>query len=74
MLHIIDVRRERVLAAAEFPNGLKNSFNHMERAGNPGASRPMSDSFGLRFAFPGADDRAKFRSGCALLGWLCGGV
>jgi Fe-S oxidoreductase len=35
MLHIIDVRRERVLAAAEFPNGLKNSFNHMERAGNP---------------------------------------
>jgi Fe-S oxidoreductase len=35
MLHIIDVRRERVLAAAEFPSGLKNSFNHMERAGNP---------------------------------------
>jgi Fe-S oxidoreductase len=35
MLHIIDVRRERVLAAAEFPNGLKNSFNHMERSGNP---------------------------------------
>jgi Fe-S oxidoreductase len=35
MLHIIDVRRERVLAAAEFPNGLKNAFNHMERAGNP---------------------------------------
>ncbi len=35
MLHIIDVRRERVLTAAEFPNGLKNSFNHMERAGNP---------------------------------------
>lgn len=35
MLHIIDVRRERVLATAEFPNGLKNAFNHMERAGNP---------------------------------------
>jgi Fe-S oxidoreductase len=35
MLHIIDVRRERVLSAAEFPNGLKNAFNHMERAGNP---------------------------------------
>jgi Fe-S oxidoreductase len=35
MLHIMDVRRERVLAAAEFPNGLKNTFNHMERAGNP---------------------------------------
>ena len=35
MLHIIDVRRERVLMQAEFPNGLKNTFNHMERAGNP---------------------------------------
>jgi Fe-S oxidoreductase len=35
MLHIIDVRRERVLAAAEFPKGLQNAFNHMERAGNP---------------------------------------
>ena len=35
MLHIIDVRRERVLAQAEFPNDLKNAFNHMERAGNP---------------------------------------
>jgi Fe-S oxidoreductase len=35
MLHIIDVRRERVLMQAEFPNGLKNAFNHMERAGNP---------------------------------------
>ncbi|HWO41691.1 MAG TPA: (Fe-S)-binding protein [Candidatus Eisenbacteria bacterium] len=35
MLHIIDVRRERVLGAADFPNGLKTTFNHMERAGNP---------------------------------------
>lgn len=35
MLHIIDVRRERVLSAAEFPNGLKNTFNQMETAGNP---------------------------------------
>lgn len=35
MLHIIDVRRERVLTAAEFPKGLQNAFNHMERAGNP---------------------------------------
>jgi Fe-S oxidoreductase len=40
MLHIIDVRRERVLAAAEFPNGLKNAFNHMERAGNPFGMAP----------------------------------
>jgi Fe-S oxidoreductase len=35
MLHIVDVRRERVLGAAEFPKGLQNAFNHMERAGNP---------------------------------------
>jgi Fe-S oxidoreductase len=35
MLHIIDVRRERVLMEAEFPNGLKTTFNHMEKAGNP---------------------------------------
>jgi Fe-S oxidoreductase len=35
MLHIIDVRRERVLSAAEFPKSLQNTFNHMERAGNP---------------------------------------
>lgn len=35
MLHIIDVRRERVLTAAEFPKALQNTFNHMERAGNP---------------------------------------
>jgi len=35
MLHIVDLRRERVLMDAEFPNGLKTAFNHMERAGNP---------------------------------------
>jgi Fe-S oxidoreductase len=35
MLHIIDVRRERVLSAAEFPNGLKNTFNQMETTGSP---------------------------------------
>ena len=35
MLHIMDVRRERVLSAAQFPNGLKNTFNQMETAGNP---------------------------------------
>jgi Fe-S oxidoreductase len=40
MLHIIDVRRERVLSAAEFPSGLKNAFNHMERAGNPWGISP----------------------------------
>jgi Fe-S oxidoreductase len=40
MLHIIDVRRERVLTAAEFPKGLQNTFNNMERAGNPWGIAP----------------------------------
>lgn len=35
MLHILDVRRERVLMQAEFPGGLKKTFNSMEGAGNP---------------------------------------
>lgn len=35
MLHIIDVRRERVLMQADFPGELKNAFNNMERSGNP---------------------------------------
>jgi len=35
MLHILDVRRERVLMQAKFPGGLKKAFNSMEGAGNP---------------------------------------
>jgi Fe-S oxidoreductase len=55
MLHIIDVRRERVLGAAEFPSGLKNTFNHMERAGNPWgipAEERLSWAKGLPFSVP----------------------
>lgn len=55
MLHIIDVRRERVLGAAEFPNGLKNAFNNMERAGNPwgmAADERMAWAKGLPFPVP----------------------
>ena len=48
MLHIIDVRRERVLAAAEFPNGLKIVLTIWSERVTRGASRPMSDSFGPR--------------------------
>jgi len=58
MLHIIDVRRERVLAAAEFPNGLKNTFNHMERAGNPwgiSADERLTWAKGLPFPVPTLD-------------------
>ncbi len=35
MLHILDVRRERVLMQAEFPGGLKKAFTSMEGVGNP---------------------------------------
>jgi Fe-S oxidoreductase len=35
MLHIIDVRRERVLMQADFPRELTSAFNGMELAGNP---------------------------------------
>jgi Fe-S oxidoreductase len=55
MLHIIDVRRERVLTAAEFPKGLQNTFNHMERAGNPwgmAADERLAWTQGLPFEVP----------------------
>src|SRR5882724_7156425 len=60
MLHIIDVRRERVLAAAEFPKGLQNTFNHMERAGNPfgmPAGERLAWAKGLPFAVPTLEER-----------------
>ena len=60
MLHIIDVRRERVLAAAEFPKGLQNTFNHMERAGNPWgmpAGERLAWAKGLPFAVPTLEER-----------------
>jgi len=55
MLHIIDVRRERVLSAAEFPNALKNTFNQMEKAGNPwgiAANERMDWAKSLPFPVP----------------------
>lgn len=55
MLHIIDIRRERVLSAAEFPKGLQNTFNNMERAGNPWGIAPderMVWAKDLPFAVP----------------------
>jgi Fe-S oxidoreductase len=72
MLHIIDVRRERVLTAAEFPNGLKNAFNHMERAGNPwgiAAEERMVWAKGLPFPVPTleqkSDPEVLYWVGCA---------
>jgi len=72
MLHIIDVRRERVLGAAEFPKGLQNTFNHMERAGNPWGMAPderFAWAKGLAFAVPtlaeNPDPEVLYWVGCA---------
>lgn len=73
MLHIIDVRRERVLAAAEFPNGLKTAFNNMEHAGNPwgiAADERMLWAKDLPFAVPTVEQKTDpevlFWVGCAV--------
>jgi len=73
MLHIIDVRRERVLSAAEFPNGLKNAFNNMERAGNPwgmAADERMAWAKGLPFPVPTLREKSNpevlYWVGCAV--------
>jgi Fe-S oxidoreductase len=60
MLHIIDVRRERVLGAAEFPKGLQNTFNHMERAGNPwgmSTDERVAWTKGLPFPVPTLEEK-----------------
>jgi Fe-S oxidoreductase len=73
MLHIIDVRRERVLAAAEFPKGLQNTFNHMERAGNPwgmAAEERLVWTKGLPFDVPTLQQKSNpevlYWVGCAV--------
>ena len=73
MLHIIDVRRERVLTAAEFPKGLQNTFNHMERAGNPwgmGADERLAWAKDLPFPVPTLaqkpDPEVLYWVGCAV--------
>ncbi len=73
MLHIIDIRRERVLTAAEFPKGLQNTFNHMERAGNPWgmpADERLLWTKDLPFAVPTleqkADPEVLYWVGCAV--------
>ncbi|MSP40635.1 MAG: (Fe-S)-binding protein [Deltaproteobacteria bacterium] len=73
MLHIIDVRRERVLGAAEFPKGLQNAYNHMERAGNPWGmttDERVAWTKGLPFAVPtlaeNPDPEVLYWVGCAV--------
>ncbi len=72
MLHIIDVRRERVLSAAEFPNALKNTFNQMEKAGNPwgiAANERMDWAKSLPFPVPTVAEKSNaevlYWVGCA---------
>jgi Fe-S oxidoreductase len=51
MLDIIDIRRERVMMAGEFPKPLQAAFNGMERQGNPwgiAADKRMEWADGLR--------------------------
>ncbi|HWP22644.1 MAG TPA: (Fe-S)-binding protein [Candidatus Binatia bacterium] len=73
MLHIIDVRRERVLTAAEFPKGLQNAFNHLERAGNPfgmPAAERLAWAKELPFAVPTLAEKSEpevlYWVGCAV--------
>jgi Fe-S oxidoreductase len=73
MLHIIDVRRERVLAAADFPSGLKNTFNKMETAGNPwgiSADERLVWAKGLPFSVPTLEQNSNaevlYWVGCAV--------
>ncbi|RMH58277.1 MAG: (Fe-S)-binding protein [Deinococcus-Thermus bacterium] len=52
MLHILDVRRERVMMQGEFPAQLNNAFRGMERNGNPwnlGADKRLAWAEGLPF-------------------------
>ncbi len=55
MLHILDVRRERVMMQGEFPAQLGQAFKGMERNGNPwnlGADKRMGWTEGLPFEVP----------------------
>lgn len=55
MLHIVDVRRERVMMQGEFPAQLSQAFRGMERNGNPWNMSPdkrMAWAEGLPFEVP----------------------
>ncbi|HEY2990991.1 MAG TPA: (Fe-S)-binding protein [Candidatus Binatia bacterium] len=69
MLHIIDVRRERVLSAAEFPKNLQKAFNGMEQVGNPWAMAHdgrLDWTKGLPFPVPTIDKNPN----CDVLYWV----
>lgn len=55
MLHLVDIRRERVLMEGDFPAELQNAFRGMERAGNPwgiSQDKRMDWAEGLGFPVP----------------------
>ena len=60
MLHIIDVRRERVLTAAEFPKGLKIASTIWSEPATRVEWQPMNGLFGQKICLSGADVGAKF--------------
>jgi Fe-S oxidoreductase len=72
MLHILDVRRERVLMQAEFPAALKKAFNGMEQVGNPWAMAPENRlEWTQKLSFPvpvvkdGTGPKVLYWVGCA---------
>uniref|UniRef100_UPI00257E6691 (Fe-S)-binding protein n=1 Tax=Oceanithermus sp. TaxID=2268145 RepID=UPI00257E6691 len=59
MLHLVDIRRERVLMEGDFPAELQNAFRGMERAGNPwgiSQDKRMDWAEGLDFKVPTTAD------------------
>ncbi|WP_456410085.1 (Fe-S)-binding protein [Oceanithermus sp.] len=59
MLHLVDIRRERVLMEGDFPTELQNAFRGMERAGNPwgiSQDKRLDWAEGLDFKVPTTAD------------------
>lgn len=60
MLHILDVRRERVMMQGEFPQAFNNAFKGMERNGNPwnlGQDKRTGWTEGLAFQAPTVEEK-----------------
>ncbi len=59
MLHLVDIRRERVLMEGDFPAELQTAFRGMERTGNPwgiSQDKRMDWTEGLEFEVPTTAD------------------
>ena len=58
VLHIVDVRRDKVMMQGEFPSELQNAFRNTERTGNPwgiGQDKRMDWALELGFPVPTVD-------------------